>query len=173
MIFPPPMKCSTKFLFMNDDYYFLRPLLFTDCAPFYEFDLKEQDKDWFELDTWHRSIGKTFNQLNKNGFTTFHFDGSHCPQPYNKYTFQKVMNFYDWKSDIGYTISNLYLNSVNLISYCHIGKNKVSFRSSHSRNEVIEMALGKIYLNHNDAGLNENLKSFLQESFPEPSRFEK
>jgi hypothetical protein len=42
-----------------------------------------------------------------------------------------------------------------------------------SKGDLDEKCKGMLYLNHNNAGLNDNLKSFLQHRFPDKSRFEK
>jgi len=105
---------------------------------------------------------------------------THCPEVFEKQKMAEVMELFD--PDVNRLLtSTLYFNLYPYPDYLQDLKteralfygyeNAYSFHSSNL--ESTAWLEGKYFLNHNDVGLDGNLKAFISGMFPHKSRFEK
>ena len=165
-------ELSNNFLFMNDDYYINKPISETDMKAWYLSYMSQYKDDWFNENNWKAAVKRTYDFLKARNFSCYHFDGSHCPQIYNKWTFQQVMNRVGWDGELGYTISNLYLNITGAEPH-FVGNCKKAFVENDLCDLGMKEAIRKAtFISNNDSGLSDDFKNLLQELFPTPSKFE-
>lgn len=167
---------SDNFLKVSDDYIALKP--------FNEKDLEEVNNNGnlqliinkiklTGINRWRKRLINTQEVLSKkypNKFL-YNFD-THSPHIINKLLFKKTINEYNWGiEDEGYTINTLYFNSID----CKIKNydDKINIEKDVSKIEIEELCKNKKFLNYSDKGLNDHLKNFLIEKFPNKCRYEK
>jgi hypothetical protein len=129
--------------------------------------------------TWWEQLRKTLGVLKEQGFSTWNTE-THFPELFYKPAMKEVIEHFDALNNRLLT-SSLYYNSkypeMTPILFpqmrgiqCY-GKGDTKFYSS--SDNIEEKCQGKIYLNHNNAGLDDKLKAFLMSRFPDKSRFER
>ena len=166
-------ELTKNFLFMNDDYVILNKVIIEDMKGWY-INMMDQYKDcWYEKNAWNKAVKRTMDYLKSKNLPLYHYDGAHCPQLYNKYTFQKVMNMVGWNGESCYTISNLYLN-VTGAEPGNVIRIKATFQDEiHNMDIIKKKCANAIFMSYNNSGLTDELKVFLQETFPDKSKYEK
>ena len=158
---------SEDFVFMNDDYFFLKDLDTAELDFCYDRRLSEKILQRGIFDDYAISMVNTLCNLSLRKFDDKNFD-THYPIIYNKTKFPEVMNQYDWKVKLGYVIKSLYCNSLKLR-----GKEKrdVKISSIRARFET-DMQKADDMFSTNDI-IPGYMRDFLNTLFPEKSRFEK
>jgi hypothetical protein len=156
---------SSTFLRLSDDQCLLRP--------------------WDGLDVWHmgnakgqrqrgkwwRRMRRTCNYLELMERPTLFYD-CHCPAPVDRDTFVSVMEAVDYQTPPGMCINTLYFNSTDIPRKQMAGR-KAAFHRAQRLKRLRRRTRGKLFLGYSEAGTNDAMKRFLQELFPEPSRFER
>ena len=163
-------ELSQKFLFINDDHYIIKPVSASLIPPLHKGDLRCFSDKFFRLNPWRKRLMRTREILLSKNLNAYHFD-LHTPILFDKTKFPKVVKKFDYQNDIGYTMKSLYGNSV----YKNPVKNtwhKVKVFEQKSLNQIQTLTQSAFLMALNDAGLNNSLKYFLHQSFPEPSPHE-
>lgn len=93
----------------------------------------------------------------------------HSPFIFNKYDFLRVMRLYKQEIAHGYAVKSLYANSLQLQGeYLQDCKPKQPL----TRTEITAVIAGRPFFSIGDTCLDSTMKSFLQEQYPEKSRWE-
>lgn len=161
-------ELSQKFIFMNDDYFLLKPLpenipYFYKNASLLDSVYKNGSNDYaFHLKT-------TIEALNKKNLPLKNFD-THCPIIYDKDLLKEVIDSYNWEGlKSGYVLRSLYCNTLGIQ-----GEYKEDLKLSTKRFEpqLKRMLYQKEWFSIADRAINKSLGNFLQETFPTPSKYE-
>lgn len=161
-------ELSEKFIFMNDDYFLLKPL--ADEIPFYykqeslltSIKINQHNEYAFHLIT-------TVKALNDKNLPIKNFD-THCPIIYEKSKMLQVINSYDWQGlKHGYVMKSLYCNTLGIT-----GEYMEDLKLSYKRFEpqIKRMIHGKNWFSIGDKAINKSLSNVLHELFPNPSKYE-
>jgi hypothetical protein len=126
---------------------------------------------------WRKQVEDTIARLRQLGYKGYMTE-SHCPELFSVYRMQNIFVYFGLPT-IEYLTSTLYYNvypypkTINdkkvERSVFYGEENDFSFTSEN----VSEKCKGKYYLNHNDTGLNSELRNFIRRKFRVKSRFEK
>jgi len=165
-------ELSDNFVRLSDDQLFWSPVRWRDVRPYWAGRLDRKPREFWGDGQWKKRLRRTYGLLLMREQTTYHYD-SHCPMPYNKWQFFKVMNSVDYRAGRGFCINTLYFNSIGLAKHEKLAGRKASFESAMCPAEVRTKLKGKTYVGYNDKGLTEHLKAAIAARFPTPSRFEK
>jgi hypothetical protein len=126
--------------------------------------LSENIGNYTSTQTYGRTLKNTLDLLPDG------YDYGHGPIVYNKEKFFKSVCTAPWQVNFGYSIKALYCNMNGLVDKYMLDCNIKSYTSY---NEIGLKQLGRPYFAVNDAGLNEDMKKFLHDLFPDKSQFEK
>lgn len=169
-------KVSENFIFLSDDQCLLSNKIVQDFYPRYCLNLK--DFPFRDIQNhWRDRLENTYKKLKNEEKTTWHFD-SHHPVLINKYQFIEIMSKYNWQDEGGgYTINTLYFNNIIdkfkwMVEF--EGDQILKFQRVHqfTEMEILDKSFGKDFLTYDDRGLNESLKSFLENKFNKKSKYE-
>jgi uncharacterized HAD superfamily protein/hypoxanthine phosphoribosyltransferase len=164
-----PAGLTAKFLRLSDDQLFLKMVRFEEMAPLHLGNLVGRNEKFWS-GGWKRKLRTTRDHLQANGFGAIHFD-AHAPAPYDRESFVRVMAEHPWR-ETPMTIGTLYFNAARIPGRKNKGQ-KATLEHSLNDTEAIRARLADAsFFGYSDAGLTPALKSFLAESFPEPSKFE-
>lgn len=101
---------SDDFIFVNDDYFFLKPI---KQFPYWHKGTLDEAMDVIQTGDFYRHLLATKMVLLKNGHATMHFD-CHYPIIYNKKKLLEVIEKYDWDVPDGYVLKSLYCNTLGI-----------------------------------------------------------
>lgn len=153
---------SEKFIFMNDDYFLLRPF---DFKYWHKGTLRDR-MEVLKTGDYYRHLLATEMALKKRGFSTLQFD-LHYPIIYEKKKLLEVIEMYDWNIPDGYTMKSLYCNTLGID-----GEYKEDCKAYKNENWSLWTS-GKEMFSTSDTNFNKECKNFLLNLYPEPSKFEK
>jgi hypothetical protein len=102
--------------------------------------------------------------------TTLQYD-YHAPMLMNKNSFIMVMKEFDYASDIGYTFRSIYGNSQQLPVISILNQKTVIFKY-YTLKEINSKTLNINFVGYNDQGLNDSLKWWLIDRFPNKCKYE-
>ncbi len=167
------------FIRMYDDVYVLREVFLDEIKLIKVFQTWEEiDQDNYEI--WYRQLIRTLELVKKHGYRGFSTE-SHFPEFFETGKMASIIRFY-YALENRLLTSSLYYNTVFSdlepgVDAADVGIrfyfNRDSKYYHSSEGDLHFKCQGMYYLNHNDSGLTDNLKRFLEESFPNKSRFEK
>jgi len=178
LIFCHHPDTSHHFIRMYDDIYVLKPVdlatigQYKAMYPFSKIPLREG--------TWWHQLYHTVEVLSNKGYEGYNTE-THLPEMFNKENMKWVINSYSALQKRLLT-STLYFNTFFPFSKPLLFSKDfaIQFYNNEdgpfyttSEGDLQSKCQGKTYLNHNDGGLNDNLKSFISSTFPTPSRFER
>lgn len=161
-------ELSDDFIFMNDDYFLLKPL--SNEIPFYykqeslltSIKINQGNEYGFHLKA-------TVQALNQNNFAIKNFD-AHCPIVYNKTKMLQVINGYNWQGlKHGYVMKSLYCNTLG-ISGEYMDDLKLSYKRFEP--QIKRMIHNKRWFSIGDKAINKSLGNVLHELFPNSSKYE-
>ena len=168
---------SLHFIRMYDDIYILKDVDIVDIATV---------KAMYSWETipiregvWWSQLYATIDILKEKGYSPWNTE-THLPELFNKEKLQWIINVYS-ALEKRLLLSTLYFNTFYpLINPLLFSKdfaiqfyNNIDNRFyTSSEGDLFAKCQGKTYLNHNNAGLNENLQNFLSKTFTQKSRFE-
>ena len=168
---------ACDFLRMYDDVYLINDVKlwhFSKVRSMYSFSNMPQNEG-----VWWQQLRRTAKELLNVGFNT----ETHFPELFDKVKMQKVFDFFD-PVNKRLLVSSLYYNT-HFDSCDFIPQNKVTgdgakFYGQRAVNNFnfgpqdnIEKACtNKLFLNHNDDGLTDELKNWLMQKFPNKSIYE-
>ncbi len=177
-------RVSENFVLCTDDTLLLTPLSFSDFTGWHEgpilynaeVDLRDHKKavkneqvqtpsDWFQF------VYNTGMELQKRGLPDNNYDKAHSPQPINKAEFISILSEWDMINN-HYTISNIYNNSSKIFQGRRISGKNLKVYGHANLSQLDDLASEKICMNYNDRALNDDFKTWLYKSLPDPSPFE-
>jgi hypothetical protein len=129
--------------------------------------------------TWSEQLKRTIAAVRAKGYPGINTE-SHFPEAFIGPYMKEIIQDYSALENRLLT-STLYYNTWCLPESFHFFKKDYGiqfyggtdgeFKSS-NEGDLEQKCKGKLYLNYNNAGLNDNLKKFLMKRFPKKSRFE-
>lgn len=173
-------RVSDNFILCTDDTLLLRDLKKEDFTGWHDgpisYDIATDLKEHKGIDTmpvnisdWFGYVYATGKELKRRELPDMNYDRAHCPQPINKTEFLEVMKEWDMYGN-HYTLSNIYNNSTKVFK----GKKakNIKLYSPVDVYDLSKMVKGRDCLNYNDAGLDYNLKQWLNTNFSTASPYE-
>lgn len=159
-------EVSDNFVLMNDDYFLRRPI---DCVsyPYYH---KCHLSRTMEINKtiYHFHVKTTFDLLASRGLLQENYD-THCPIIYNKERLTEVVNGVDWNIEVGHILRSLYCNTLGLNGGykedCKVNRPLKKFAWHEYTKDADCFSIG-------DAAINMEFVDFLNELYPNKSRFE-
>lgn len=161
---------SDEFLFMNDDFVILKPMVASEIKWMHKGDMKNKSEAFWKEQFYRYRLRRTFETLRDSGHTTLQYD-YHAPMLMNKIRFREVMEQFDFTAGIGLTFRSLYGNVMKLPAE-HLTDQKRTVYHRYSYKELVNYLAPASFLGYNDQGLTKMLIYFLAENFPERSKFE-
>lgn len=162
---------SDDFLFINDDHLILKPMDVSTIPAFHKGDMNDYPEKHWSNNLWRRRLKRTRDILNQKNLPAMNYD-CHVPILFNKHTFPKAIEMFNFREDIGYTMKSMYGN-VACQDSCTLlaGEKRTVFQMLHF--SQIENRLNNCdFASYNDEGLNAHLKKWLWSTFTSMSRFE-
>jgi hypothetical protein len=160
-------RIGKNFLLLNDDYFFTRDTDIREYPYYYKCKL-EQTVQINAGTQYGKHIQETYKLLKSQEHPTLNFD-THKPIIYNKHQFKIVVNRANWNVRFGYTLRSLYCNTLGIkgefqkdskVNHPHL---KQIWRHIFSQSDVISI---------DDKAINQQFKEFMQETYPDKSKFE-
>lgn len=164
-------RLSETFLFINDDHLVIKPLNIADVPPFNKGRMDTYPDEYWKLNYWRKRLQLTKDVLLAKNLPCFHFD-CHTPILMNKHKFKKVATDFDYKTGIGLTMKSIYGNSVYGTNSTLLTDQKKTIFKNYKLQEIKERILPAQFLSFNDQGLNDSLKWWLIEQFPNKCKYE-
>ena len=172
---------SSEYLLFCDDYYLLK-----------DYPIEESRKDRYSENMslnvlrgrgiWTDVLWRTYDALIRLGYTGYNFE-THIPTYLTK---KRVMDAYcdfkdfvtedRWYGMLGPTaiLNHAFKQEhMNLINVLEENTRCGFWGTPPAYEEVIQQSEGKTYFNFDDLAFGDNIKKFLTERFPTPSRYEK
>jgi len=170
---------NDEFIRMYDDIYLIAPV------DRHEIGKVKAMYDWqgvnhHNYDTWYQQLIRTMKAVMSRGFHGWNTE-SHFPELFDKVYMRNIIMDYEALEN-RFLTSTLYFNTVfpdvKPEIFCKdygiqffFGQDTEYYTSN--QGDLFFKCLHKKYLVHNNSGLNDNLKHFLETMFPSKSRFEK
>jgi hypothetical protein len=164
-------RLSNRFLFINDDHLVVQPIEAGEVPYFHKGDMNTYKAEYFKVNYWRKRLGRTKDVLNFKGLPAFHFD-CHTPIVFDKNLFPEIVGRFDYGVGPGYTMKSIYSNTAGVEPTMLTDQKKVIF-DHYTRAQIDKRVEGCTFISYNDAGLNNELKMWLAETFSKQSRFEK
>lgn len=158
-------RASDDFLFMNDDHFALADFNALDLPYYHREPLDQFVKG--KTTTYKVSAYNTMMALKRKGHSSLNYD-VHTPIIYNKEKFLQLKQ-YDWNIRNGYIIKSLYCNTHSipgqLINDCKI-QEPLTIEGYRQRVE------GRSFFSIGDPAITPTFKRFMDELYPDKSKFE-
>ena len=161
---------SENFLFMNDDFIINQPVAANEIKWLHKGDMANQPPSYWTSQFYRHRLKRTFDELKARGMTTLQYD-YHAPMLMNKHSFISVMKEFDYTTDIGYTFRSLYGNNMKLPTIPVQGQKKTFFKF-HTITQINDLSNNINFIGYNDQGLNDSLKWWLIDRFPNKCKYE-
>lgn len=170
-------KRLTKFIRMYDDIYLLQDVTLKELStPRAMYDINGFPKDGKSI--WFDQLKRTMLVLQKEGFTTWNTE-THLPEVFASEGMKYVIDRFKARE-------NRLLTSTLYFNYFYCNFKPIIEKRTHGAKfygdsrewnyppdaDVAACCEGKLFLNHNNAGLTDQLKTFIEQKFPQKSRFE-
>lgn len=161
---------SERFVITSDDQYFLKPA--SDFGPWLENVTRESEvARRYDQNTWCRRAMDTLKWCEEHGYPRTMFQ-SHVPYLVERDRYVELMGSAPWSSGNGLT-THVYLNMTVTPPVPDEPAGMVArVLRPRNRTTIERLASDATFLNHNDPGLNNELRAWLTLRFPEPSRWE-
>jgi len=160
-------EVSENFVFANDDHFLLKDYDVNKLPYYYKGELYESMK--ITNPGYRKSLNHTRRHLMNNNYPTKDFD-VHFPIVYNKNSFICTQRGIDWDKEYGYVIKSLYANTLNIegeqMNDCKI-KEKLTY------NQIKERLNNRDWFSTADHAINDDMIKFLEETYPNKSKYEK
>ena len=121
---------------------------------------------------WWDRYRNTCEYLEAHGKPTFFYD-CHVPVPVARDVFAKVAEAAPYQEPPGMCINTLYFNFLDLPQITVMNGQKATIHRQADIATIRRECQNAIFLGYNNDALQGDMEQFLQERFPEPSRFEK
>ena len=158
-----------EFIWSNDDIYLLDYLTYDDLKiPYYLQDLSGVKNR--KSNRWGQLLWKTVDRLSENGKTLMNGE-THTPYYYEGDKINQIFETYRIDKGDG-LLRTAYLNNFYSVDeMLNIKDKKLGFYNK--RKMLKGETKDKLFLNHDDDGLSDDVKMLLYLRFPEKSKFEK
>lgn len=161
-------RFSPEILFLNDDYFFFKDIDAATYPYVYKCDLEHSIK--INQNDYGIHVKSTYNALWNRQLPTKNFD-THKPIRFNRVKLREVCDAYDWsKITHGFILKSLYCNTLK-IEGSFLLDNKINHPHLKTRWHQIALQVPDM-VSIGDMALNSGFKEFLQERFPNKSKFE-
>jgi hypothetical protein len=164
-------RLSENFLFINDDHLVLKPMYIAAIPAFHKGSMDTFREDYWNLNYWRKRLKLTKDVLLVNHLPCFHYD-CHIPMVMNKEKFKTVTAGFDYKSGIGLTMKSLYGNAVYGTGGTVLAGQKKTIFKHYKLQGIDKRILGAQFISFNDHGLNDSLKWWLIDQFPNKCKYE-
>jgi hypothetical protein len=164
------MDLSENFLFMNDDFIINQPIAANEIKWLHKGEMASQPPSYWTSQFYRHRLKRTFDELRTRKMTTLQYD-YHAPMLMNKHSFISVMEKFDYARDIGYTFRSIYGNSLELPAIPILHQKTVIFKN-YTIDEINTRTLNINFVGYNDSGLNDSLKWWLIDNFPNKCKYE-
>ena len=163
---------TDDFVINSDDHYILQPIPLNGLGPFLE---AYQDRTLkgirMGVSLWYRRLGETLEWLGKNQYPQWIME-AHMPYLVNKGLYLQAMNRLPWKRKNA-VVTHAYFNVTLGETPAQAQKALVWRCKGPAPEEQISIRMGEAtFFNHNDQGLNEEVKRWMEKQFPNPSFWE-
>lgn len=163
-------ELSDVFLFMNDDFIINQRMAANKIAWMHKGDMAHQPPAYWTSQFYRFRLKRTFDELQARNMPTLQYD-YHAPMLMDKNSFISTMKEFDYSKDIGYTFRSIYGNSLRLPAIPVQGEKKTFF-SYHNIQQINLFSNIIKFIGYNDNGLNDSLKWWLINRFPEKCKYE-
>ncbi len=160
---------SDRFIYCADDHYLLSDYYADNFPYYYKGDISDVTSRLPETHAYRAHLVNTFAALNKRDLPTKFFN-LHCPVLYDKHMFLQVTNRYDWDLKKSYVSKSLYANSLKIEGVSIADEKK--FHWPMTRTAIERQLAGRTFFSTDHNSLNDNMKCFLQKTFPDQSIYE-
>lgn len=159
-------RISSDFMVWNDDYFLLKKTSAHNYPFYYKNTIPEAIQR--NIGEYEKHLTQTFNVLRAHGLPVLNFD-SHYPIIYNKEKFLDMVARYDWEVPFGMVLKSMYCNTHKIQ-----GEFLLDCKISHPYNIKQINALNKDrhLFSIADAAYNIYMKRFLNDLFPQKSKYE-
>lgn len=159
-------RITNEFLLFNDDYFLLQDVLAPNYPYYYKGTLQHAVE--VNIGEYSKHCQSTLDALIEKKCDTKNFD-AHYPIIYNKRNFIKMVENFNWNKPFGNVVKSTYCNWLEVE-----GIFKEDCKISHPYGTPAIKALneGRIIFSTGEKGLNNAMKKYLQELFPDKSSFE-
>lgn len=166
-------ELSPAFVAISDDQLLLAPIHAGELRPCFETTLHDKPPTWFERTAYRRrhsrnTVEALEDELGR-GRSLFCYN-THTPRLVHKLEFATYMRRQDYPT-MPLSMYTLYFN-LALRTHEPIRNRRAQIMQPMSGDEIRRRCEGRLYLGYRDKGLNDALKRFLADRFPEPSKYE-
>ena len=177
MLYMNHPQSAGSFIRMYDDIYLLKDVTLEQIGQYKA--MYCWDRVPVRYGTWWEQLQRTLSMVRAKGYPGWNTE-THLPELFLKHRMQWIIQSYGALENRLLT-SSLYWNTFYPFSQPLMWSKEFAIQFYNSQeNEfytsnagnIFEKCKGKTYLNHNASGLNDDLKDFLQQTFPNPSIFE-
>jgi hypothetical protein len=159
---------NEDFVYLYDDIILLKPCTEEDFKPTRAIDYVKKPGQYFgpnpkPSQTWIEQFVKTMTILKREDLPTWNYE-THLPRWYNKNEINQIFSKYKL-SENSLLFASLYFNNFNIAPFESINANtsiKAGLYDPHETRWIEENVPGKLFMNYDNAGLNENLKKFIK-----------
>jgi len=160
-------EISDDMFFFNDDFAILDKIDATNYPFYYKGTVTDS---WIKNRSHYRATANhTRRYLEQRGFEDFNFD-THCPIIYNKKKFLTSFTDINWETAYGYLIKTHYC-AVNRVKGEYMPDLKL--KKKHTYEEVAELVKGRHVVSCTDVPIKYGLADYLEELFPDKSKYER
>lgn len=169
------------FLRSSDDQVLLRPPTKNELCVRYAYDLADCSSSWWadkkrRWGKWGTRLYRTYGFLIYKDKTTLHCD-CHLPQLIERDLVSPALKNIRYDRGLGFCTNTLLMNLVKektSVTFRAMKRKKLSIEGAYQDiDKLRSKADGRLWLGYGNKGTNDVLKQYLQEVFPNPSRFER
>jgi hypothetical protein len=164
-------RLNETFLFINDDHLVIKPMNIADVPPFHKDLMDTFPDEYWNFNYWRKRLQLTKDVLLAKNLPCFNFD-CHTPILMNKEKFKTIVSGFDYKTGTGLTIKSIYGNSVLANEGVYLTDQKKTIFRHYKLQEIRERVVPAQFISFNDQGLNDSLKWWLIEEFPDKCKYE-
>jgi len=162
------MSMSDDFLFMNDDFFFLKSFNAAHFPNLYSGDLHHTMRSRHGHDPYQQTVVLTMSYLTAMRQTANDYD-IHCPIIYNKSRYLRTVATLKWDRAFGYCIKSLYGN-LNKIGGSEYPDHK--FRRVFTKDVIRQEIKGRDFFSTDERYINNDLIDMLNSLYPKKSKWE-
>ena len=161
-------ELTEDFLLMNDDFFFVCTRDAVTYPNYYKGEIKDTITTHRNFH-YKRRLQMTYDELKARGFGTRDF-GIHLPVIINKTAFPYILGEFEFSAEKTYSFRCLYGN-LRILEATYLTDVKI-YTALKTPEQIESKASYRDCISINDASLNDAMKIFLQNKFPEPSPYE-
>lgn len=159
-------RLTKEFMFLNDDYFFLKPMSALNYPYYYKCDLEQSVK--IQFNEYQKYCLETLNVLKANRLNTKNFD-VHMPIIYDKHKFRMMCEHYNWHTRYGYIVKSMYCNHYGIKG---IERADVKISGKTTVRGIAKLNENRELFSTSDHAMTVSMKSYLMGLFPKKSKYE-